>query len=333
MPEGFLPTGDASRTMIARNTDAGQLKAGVPADEVAATTALIRARVVPTTQLAALIDQFGSAVKLVQLSEADRLFAVQDASHTLVGAVTPEILGRAVVDVEEWLSRGLDVRTLLDPNYPRSLHDIFDRPPLLFIQGRWVEELDSRSVAVVGTRTASLEGRKRARRLSRELVEAGFTVLSGLALGIDTAAHQAALKAHGRTVAVMGTGIDHRYPASNAPLAERVVDSGGALISQFFPEQTPRPWTFPMRNVVMSGLALATVVIEAGSTSGARMQARVALQHGRTVFLLRSLVNSHDWAKKYATEGAYETKAIMVGSTREIVERLDNAMTTTTLRL
>src|SRR5439155_17831309 len=118
------------------------------------------------------------------------------------------------------------------------------------------------------------------------------------------------------------TGLDRRYPPGNRSLAERILDADGALLSQFFPHQPPTRWTFPLRNVVMSGLTLATVVVEAGSTSGARMQARVALQHGRTVFLPRSLVATHEWASKYVHEGAYDTRAIEVATTEEIVERL-----------
>jgi DNA processing protein len=161
-------------------------------------------------------------------------------------------------------------------------------------------------------------------------VEAGFVILSGLAAGIDTAAHTAALASAGSTSAVFGTGLDRIFPSENAELAEQILGAGGALISQFFPSQPPTQWTFPMRNVVMSGLAKATVVIEAGETSGARMQARVALQHGRTVFLLKSLVESHPWAAKYATEGAYGARAIEISSTADIVNRLnaDDAPTT-----
>jgi DNA processing protein len=216
----------------------------------------------------------------------------------------------------------VDFRTVLDPTYPASLLTIFNNPPLLFVEGEWKEEIDSLSVAVVGTRSASKEGIARARRLSRELVEAGFTVVSGMAEGIDTAAHEAALESRGRTVAVMGTGIDDRYPAVNAGLAGAILSSGGALLSQFFPEQGPRRWTFPQRNVTMSGLTLATVVVEAAATSGARMQARVALQHGRTVFLLRSLVDAHDWAREYVDDGVYDTQAIRVETTDDIVRRL-----------
>lgn len=308
--------------MVPQPIAAATLRPGERDGEVAAIVALLRAAVVPAYRLATLIEHFGSALKLVQLSETDRLLAPPNAWDAVIGAVTPEDLGRAMRDVADWRRRSTDVRTILDPSYPESLRDIFDRPPLLFVLGRWLEDVDSRSVAVVGTRRATREGVKRAQRLSRELVEAGFTVLSGLALGIDAAAHAAALDAGGRTVAVMGTGLEYRYPAANRALSDRIVEAGGALISQFFPHQHPARWTFPMRNAVMSGLSLATVVVEAAWTSGARMQARIALQHGRTVFLLRSLVSRHEWAKKYVTEGAYGTKAIEISSTREIVERL-----------
>jgi DNA processing protein len=308
--------------MTLQALDPSELRQGTREHELAAIVALLGAGVMPAYRLASVIEQLGSAVALVQLPEAHPLFAQLAASHEILDAVTPEDLGRAMRDVTEWLARGLDVRTVLDVQYPDNLRAIFDRPPLLFVAGRWIEERDCRSVAVVGTRRATSEGIQRAARLSRQLVEADFTVISGLALGIDSAAHIAALKAQGRTVAVMGTGIDHRYPKRNALLAEEILVTGGALLSQFFPQQQPRKWTFPMRNVVMSGLALATAVIEAGNTSGARMQARIALQHGRTVFLLKSLVNSYEWARKYVAEGAYGTRAVQISSTDEVVERL-----------
>jgi DNA processing protein len=224
-------------------------------------------------------------------------------------------------EAHDWLQR-FDVRTVLDPHYPDSLHEIFNRPPVLFVAGDWPVDAPP-AIAVVGTRRATTDGIARARRLSRELVEAGYVILSGLARGIDTAAHDAALGAGGLTSAVLGTGFEELYPPENEGLSQRILETGGALLSQFFPHQGPTRWTFPMRNVTMSGLSLATVVIEASATSGARLQARVALQHGRTVFLLRSLVESHEWARKYATEGAYGTTAIPVASTQEIIERLE----------
>jgi DNA processing protein len=174
----------------------------------------------------------------------------------------------------------------------------------LFIAGKWDDSIDMRAVAIVGTRTASEDGCKRAYRLARELGAAGITVISGLAKGIDTCAHMGALKSGGRTVAVMGTGILERYPKENAALADSILRSGGALLSQFFPEQPPTRWTFPVRNVTMSGLSVATVVVEAGASSGARMQAQAALTHGRPVFLPTSLVEAHAWARKLVEEAS-----------------------------
>ena len=302
-----------------------QFSVGNRVHELAAIVAMIRAkhRPVPVDQLATLIDHAGSAVELVQLKLEDVLFTTPEADYGIAGTITTEELRSALGDVEGWIKRGLDMRTVLDAHFPQNLHSVFDRPPLLFFQGTWREVRDRRSIAIVGTREASDQGLARAGRLARELVSHGFTIISGLAAGIDSAAHNAALDANGRTVAVMGTGLDHVYPASNRSLAERILSSGGALISQFFPHQTPRSWMFPLRNVVMSGLALATVVVEASEASGAKMQSRVALQHGRAVFLLRSLVESHDWARRYVEEGAYGTRAIEISTVEDITQRLD----------
>ncbi|MGH7498684.1 MAG: DNA-processing protein DprA [Gemmatimonadales bacterium] len=305
---------------------ASDLLAGDRDHEVVATTALIRAKVLPVTRLAAVIEYVGSAVKLVQLQEEDRLFAPADVTHDLVGAVTPEQLSSATRDVANWRKQDYAIHTVLDPEYPAALLAIFNRPPLLFIAGRWEGAESQRAVAVVGTRKATPDGVRRAQRLTRALVQARFTILSGLAAGIDTAAHTTALETGGQTSAVMGTGLNRRFPGQNAALADRIIQAGGALISQFFPPQPPATWTFPMRNVVMSGLSLATVVVEAGETSGARLQARVALQHGRTVFLLQSLVEQHEWAARYATEGAYGTNAIVISSPDEIIERLEGRL-------
>jgi DNA processing protein len=291
--------------------------------ELTAITALIRKQLVTPYRLSAVLEEQGSAVEIVRLSEDDRLFRSALPTHDWVGAVTAEDVQAAYKDVRGWTERRLDCRSVLDSAYPAALRDIFNRPPIIFVQGTWDEQKDGWSIAIVGTRKASPEGLRRASRLSRELGEAGFTIFSGMAAGIDTAAHREALRLGARTCAVMGTGIDKRYPATNAGLAAEIVDSGGCLLSQFFPTQPPTQWTFPNRNIVMSGLTLATVVVEASETSGARMQARVALQHGRTVFILRSLVESHAWARKYVEDGAYGTHAVMISSTAEITDRID----------
>ncbi|MGH2894829.1 MAG: DNA-processing protein DprA, partial [Solirubrobacteraceae bacterium] len=172
-----------------------------------------------------------------------------------------------------------------------------DRPPILFVSGRLTAP-DARSIAIVGARRASSAGLTAATRLSDALARAGYVVISGLAAGIDTAAHEAALAAAGRTVAVIGTGLRHSYPPQNAALQRRIT-AEGAVVSQFWPDAPPTRKSFPRRNAVMSGLALGTVVVEASFRSGARLQARLALAHGRPVFLWRTLLDE-PWAREVA---------------------------------
>jgi DNA processing protein len=172
-------------------------------------------------------------------------------------------------------------------------------------------------VAVVGTRRATPTGLAQATSVTSDLVSSGYVVVSGLAAGVDTAAHSSALTAGGRTVAVIGTGLRHAFPKTNADLQRRLGEEH-AVVSQFWPGQEPRRWTFPQRNAVMSGFSRATVVIEASHTSGARMQARLALEHGRPVFLMRSLLE-HKWARDYETRPA----VYVVEAGAEVVDHLD----------
>ncbi len=192
---------------------------------------------------------------------------------------------------------GIGLTTVLDEDYPVNLRTIYNLPPFLFYRGTLRPD-DALSVAVVGTRQATAEGLGRAERMARLLVDGGVTVLSGLARGIDTAAHQACLDAGGRTIAVLGSGIRRVYPPENAALAERIAEHG-AVVSQFWPDANPATYTFPRRNVVTSGMSQGTVVIEASATSGAKMQARLAIEHGKQVFLLHSLVTEREWARGY----------------------------------
>lgn len=200
---------------------------------------------------------------------------------------------------------GARLTTVLDDDFPANLRLVPDLPPFLFYRGELHAD-DARSVAVVGTRDASDAGIRRARRMAAALVERGVTVVSGLAKGIDTAAHTQTLESGGRTIAVLGTGITRCYPSENADLAERIAASG-AVVSQFWPTMAPTRFTFPRRNHVTSGITQGTVVIEASNTSGAKMQARIALEHNKRVFLLRTLVTNQRWAQTYiAKRGAIE---------------------------
>jgi len=221
-----------------------------------------------------------------------------------IGLSTMEMRRR----LRTWLDAGLSLTTVLDEDYPINLRTISNLPPFLFYRGNLRHD-DARSVAVVGTREPTADGITRARNMARSLAERCVTVLSGLARGIDTVAHEATLAAHGRTIAVLGSGLLNVYPPENAELAERIARSG-AVVSQFFPEAPPTRYSFPMRNVVTSGMGQGTVVIEASATSGAKMQARLALEHGKQVFLVHSLVESYDWAKAYVQRGAIDVQSV-----------------------
>ena len=211
---------------------------------------------------------------------------------------------------------GARLVTVLDEEYPPNLRLIPNLPPFLFYRGT-LGEADTWSVAVVGTRNASAAGLERAARLSGLLASHHVTVISGLARGIDTAAHRATLDRGGRTIAVLGTGITRCYPAENRALADQIAQAG-IVVSQFWPTRAPGRDTFPRRNVVTSGLSQGTVVIEASQTSGAKMQARLALEHGKKVFLVSTLVTDQAWARDYVARRG----AIAIGSVDEVLPHL-----------
>jgi DNA processing protein len=206
----------------------------------------------------------------------------------------PDALESAVRDVDGWTSQGCTLVTILDGDYPVRLRGIHQAPPVLFARGTLVA--DDSAVSVVGSRKASDRGLAIATDVARGLVSRGVTVVAGLALGVDTAAHRAALAAGGRTVGIIGTGINRIYPAENRDLHEEIA-ARGLLLSQFWPDAPPQQHNFLMRNATMSGYGLATVVVEAGETSGARAQARMAVEHGRPVILTEMVVERNEWAQ------------------------------------
>ncbi len=176
----------------------------------------------------------------------------------------------------------LTVITLEDARYPEPLRAIADPPPVLYLRGNYSEK-DTLAIALVGTRDATPYGRRVAQQLAGELGRVGFTIVSGLAEGIDTAAHRGALKAGARTIAVIGSGFARLYPQSNQKLLEEIVSNGCAM-TEFAPEVAPERWTFPQRNRIISGLSRGVVVVEAPAESGALITARWALEQNREVF-------------------------------------------------
>lgn len=285
-------------------------------DETAVIIALLRTGDRHWHEWAASVEEVGSALELLELERTgtadDQLFPTGELPGD------PE-LANARQDVEHWQREGMRIVTILDDTYPTNLRTIHNLPPLLFVAGELLSS-DEKSVAVVGARQASEAGLELAGSIATGLVAHEYTVVSGLAEGIDAAAHQAAADADGRTVAVIGTGLRRSYPAKNAELQQRIAREA-AVVSQFWPEQPPTKMTFPMRNAVMSGLAMATVVVEATAKSGSRMQARLALEHGRRVFLPETLVRGEDWARDFAERPG----TTVFSSVEEIVDHLDRA--------
>jgi DNA processing protein len=195
---------------------------------------------------------------------------------------TGELQRRAAEEMRRASAAGYTLVTLGADGYPTSLARIVDPPPAVWVRGRLGATEPGPAVAVVGSRASSAAGRELARVLARDLARAGVTIVSGLARGIDTAAHQGALDGGGRTVAVLGCGIDRVYPPENVELARRIANAG-AIVSEYPPGTPPRPAHFPRRNRVIAGLAAAVVVVEAGKRSGALVTARLALDEGREV--------------------------------------------------
>ncbi|MCK4755973.1 DNA-processing protein DprA [candidate division WOR-3 bacterium] len=180
--------------------------------------------------------------------------------------------------------------TYLDEEYPKLLRNIYDPPVILFYRGNLSAETLRRTIAIVGTRKASNYGLQMTSRFGKELVESGFTIVSGLAFGVDTRAHLVALENNGNTLAIMGTGVDQIYPACNRDLAERIIENG-AIISEYLPGVKADPWNFPNRNRIISGCSLGTLVIEGSKKSGALLTAKFALQQNREVFALPGDIN------------------------------------------
>jgi DNA processing protein len=275
-------------------------------NDAAALIALVRVGRRPPSHYADLLEEGHSASDL--LEDEHGLFAQELASD-------------ASSELGRWLGQGLGLLTVLDADYPENLRAVHDRPPFIFVRGE-LRSADARSVSVIGSRQASAVGVARARSVAEALIAGGYTVVSGLALGIDAAAHTTALEARARTLAVVGTGLNHCYPQQNATLQQRIA-AQGAVISQFLPDEGPRRDNFPRRNALMSGLSLATVIVEASHRSGARIQARHALHHGRPVLLDHSLLDQ-PWAQELGRRSGVH----IVRSASEVVEVAERVCST-----
>ena len=238
-----------------------------------------------------------------RLDEAERVFTL--SLTELQGAGMPAqsahfvFEGKARAAAEEEMRRvaeaGGSVLTPEDEGYPERLREIYDPPAVLWIRGS-VELLARPGIAVVGTRQPSPYGAGMAQMLSRDLANRRLTILSGMARGVDTVAHKAAIEAGGKTVAVWGTGIDVIYPKENKKLAESIVASGGTIVSEYPLGTFPAPQNFPIRNRILSGMSVGVLVIEAAEYSGTRITARCAMEQNRDVYAVPgNVTNKNAW--------------------------------------
>lgn len=223
-------------------------------------------------------------------------------------------------EIQGWRDSGIRVMFPFSDDYPAPLLSVYDYPLVLF--GTGLRAADERTVAVVGSRAATPESLRMAGDLSALLAADGVTIASGLARGIDTAAHEATLRANGRTVAVLGHGAGRIYPKENAPLLEAIRSHGGEIITQFWPGSPPTKQTFPMRNVTMSGLSGITVIVQAEEASGTRHQAKAAVHHGHHVLLHESVALNTSWGRNMVRECLAQSFSSAEEAASLAVERL-----------
>ncbi len=239
--------------------------------------------------------------KLLEVFETpERILSAKRSALRAIDGIGNEVAEQianweSTVDLSAELERirefGAEVITAESPTYPRQLREIHAPPIVLYVWGELTER-DQHAIGVIGSRRTSHYGAECAKKLSYQLAYAGLTVISGLARGIDTAAHQGALAAKGRTIAVIGSGLTKLYPPENAALAEKIRSGNGAVVSEFSMTVEPDRQTFPMRNRIISGWSHGILVVEAGLNSGALITASQAIEQGRSVYAVPGHINA-----------------------------------------
>jgi DNA processing protein len=250
------------------------------------------------------LEHFGSAEAIFDAPRRE-LALLRLTPDSIESIATRELYDRAESEIGKVRQLGGEILVLDDGVYPALLRETYDPPVVLYVRGAWSECLDRPCVAIVGSRRCSTYGQNAALMLSRELAQRGVTIVSGLARGIDAAAHRGALEAGGRTVAVMGTGLDQVYPRDHRKLADDILKQNGALVTQFPLGTPPVSENFPYRNRVISGLSLGVIVVEAAENSGSLITARLAMEQNREVFAIPGNITSRNsFGTNYLIKGA-----------------------------
>ena len=281
--------------------------------------ALIALNLIPdigSARLKNLLEAFGSAPKIFLNSESTlkKVDKIGDKIARAIVAFSYESLKKELALAKKL---GVTVVTLKDNTYPKNLKEIYDPPLCLYVKGA-LSSADTLALAIVGSRRASFYGLSCAEKFAYALAQYGITVVSGLARGVDTHAHTGALKAQGRTLAVLGSGLNSLYPQENTKLAEKIAVCG-AVVSEFPLNTEPFARNFPRRNRVISGLSLGTIVVEAAKNSGALITADFALEQGREVFAIPGKVDS---ATSVGTNRLIKQGAKLIESVEDVLEEL-----------
>ena len=270
-----------------------------------------------------LLDRFRSPSLVFEASQED-LLQLNGITPRIVAAIKAHKIPEPVKkDFDLVMKKGYQIVTMSDPAYPSLLLQIPDPPPFLYVFGTLCNSI--KNIAVVGSRNATSYGISITKRLSEELSALDFTIVSGMAVGIDTAAHTGTLMAKGKTIAVLGSGLERVYPHKNLKLFHKIAEKG-AVISEFPLLEKPEPHNFPIRNRIISGISLGTVIVEATKKSGSLITARLASEQGREVFAVPGNINSF---KSIGTHGLIKQGAKLVENTQDIVEELSHYLTTT----
>lgn len=291
---------------------------GLKLNELEALLILTSMPLLGSIKIRLLIQHFGSALQAVNAKNEDLLCLPGFGPKILQSWDDNLKNGHWKKDLAVAEQLQANLITYTDPNYPKRLLELADHPIILYVKGSYSKK-DQRCLAMVGTRNASLYGMEMAKKLSRDLAHAGFTIVSGLARGIDTAAHQGAIES-GRTIAVLGSGLSHIYPPENSGLAQQILERG-ALISEFPMLAPPDRQHFPQRNRIVSGMTMGTILIEAPLRSGAMLTMGRALGQGRPVFALPGRADLENFKGNHSL--IKEKNALLIEDSRDVIRAFE----------
>jgi DNA processing protein len=265
-----------------------------------------------------LLERFGSAGAVFHARRTE-LESLRLKPQTIESLLKREYHERADLEFDRVKSLGGDVLILDDGSYPALLREIDDPPPVLYVKGNWQACFEQPGVGVIGSRNCSTYGENASEMLARDLASRGICIVSGLARGIDTAGHRGAISGKGKTIAVLGTGLDSVYPRENAKLVREILDSGGAVVTQFPLTTPPIAENFPYRNRIISGLSLGVLIIEASERSGSLITARLAAEQNREVMAVPGNITS---GNSFGTNYLIKSGAKLVQQWQDVVAEL-----------